>query len=59
MISTSHTTQSEDHELEKIADQLEADVEMHEATLDGLQTRINENIAALEDPAMEKNNGRR
>jgi ribosomal protein L12E/L44/L45/RPP1/RPP2 len=48
MTKTTHTTQADDSKLVKIADQLEADQEMYEATLDGLNARIDANIAKLE-----------
>ena len=48
MTKTTHTTQADDAKLAKIADELEADQEMYEATLDGLNARIDANIAKLE-----------
>ena len=42
------TNQTDDKKLEELADQLESQRAMHEATLDGLEARINANVAALE-----------
>jgi hypothetical protein len=47
-MTTTHTTQADDRKLQKIADTLAADRELYEAALDGLEGRIEANIAALE-----------
>ncbi len=47
-MTTSHSTQADDAKLVKLADELAADKELYGATLDGLQARIDANIAALE-----------
>lgn len=48
-MTKNHSTQAVDTKLVKLADALAADKELYEATLDGLEARIDANIAALED----------
>ena len=45
---TTHSTQADDAKLVKLSDELAADNELYGATLDGLQARIDANVAALE-----------
>jgi|GEM_PF-5765156 len=47
-MTTTATHNEDDKKLEELADQLESEREMSEATLDGLEARINANISALE-----------
>ncbi len=48
------TTLIDDEGLAKFADELEANRELHEATLDGLGMRIKANIAALEESDLDE-----
>ncbi len=54
-MTTTHSTQADDAKLVKLSDELAADKELYEATLDGLEARIDSNIAALEGTDIDAN----